>query len=666
MKKGFTVFFISIWIASMAFGQSIQIIDDLNIKAETHLNNNLDTAIVLAKKAIELSKEKGYSIGISQGLGILGFSCYVKGDYENAKSYCEESIAIGQENSIEKELSLAFHALGLISINQGNNDEAIRIFTQLVDVATKASNQHLIADACNNLGLAYLNKKYYQRAQQWLILALNLYNEIEHPQGEVFANLNYGRLFFEQNEYDSAFFYLQKSAQIAELIDNDRARLHTESMLGQIRLREDRLTEAERYFLQAYEISSNLDLLWEKANLSAWLCELYYYKKNYTEAIRYGEIAIALGKEAKIIHVLQKVNNLLAKSYLESNEFQKAERHVNYLEHLIDSLALEDSVDLISAIIDVNALKEEEQNLELVSNQLAKAKADISRRNILLIGSILASILLLIILILIVRSNRAKTKNNDELRNLNAKINKQKERLEKANDDLDSTNKEKDLLLGMVAHDMRSPLNKISGLMRILQLENGVDANQHEVYGMVQRTIKDANKLADELLEINKIESGAIKKAEDTLVISEFIMQLVEQHKAIADEKNIQLKFIQNCADIEFVSDRKMLQRIFENLVSNAIKFSEKNSVVIVKADVDNSQIKLQVIDNGLGIPEEEHQHLFTKFGKTSTRPTNGESSNGLGLYIVDQLIKTLGGNLTFQSKVGVGSQFAVLLPIAA
>lgn len=666
MKKGFKAFLISIWIVSTAVGQSIQMIDDLNTKAEAQLNNNLDSAIELAKKAIELSKVKGYSIGISNGLGTLGFSSYVKGDYEVAKLYCEESIEIGQTNGLEKELSLAFHALGLININQGNNDEAIRVFTQLVDVATKASNRHLIADASSNLGLAYLNKKYYQRAHQWMVLALKLYNEIEHPQGEVFANLNYGRLFFEQNEYDSAFFYLQKSVQIAELIDNDRARLHTKSMLGQISLKEDKLNEAERYFLQAYEISSNSALLWEKANLSAWLCELYYYKKNYSEAIKYGEIAITLGKEAKIIHVLQKVNNLLAKSYLESNEFQKAEKHINYLEHLIDSLALEDSVDLISAIIDVNALKEEEENLELVSNQLAKAKAEISRRNILLIGSILASILLLIILTLIFRSNRAKTKSNNELQNLNAKINKQKERLEKANEDLDATNKEKDLLLGMVAHDMRSPLNKISGLMHILMLENGADADQHEIYDMVQRTINDANTLADELLEINKIESGAISKTEDNLMISEFIKQLIEQHKAIADAKNIQLKFVQNCADIEFVSDRKILQRIFENLVSNAIKFSKTNSTVMIKVDVDEDQIRLQVIDNGLGIPEEEHHHLFTKFGKTSTRPTNGEPSNGLGLYIVDQLIKTLGGNLTFQSKVGIGSQFAILLPLAA
>jgi signal transduction histidine kinase len=73
----------------------------------------------------------------------------------------------------------------------------------------------------------------------------------------------------------------------------------------------------------------------------------------------------------------------------------------------------------------------------------------------------------------------------------------------------------------------------------------------------------------------------------------------------------------------------------------------------------------MKVIDEGLGIAKEEQHHLFTKFGKTSTRPTNGESSNGLGLYIVDQLIKTVGGNLTFQSELGKGSQFEVALPLS-
>jgi signal transduction histidine kinase len=666
MKKVFFLSLISNWLLSIALGQSIPAIDELNLKAESSLNSNIDSAIALAQRAIELSKESKYQTGISQGLGIQGFSFYIKGDYENARAYCEESINIGLNNGIEKELTLAFHALGLININQGKNDEAIKIFTRLVDVATKTNNEHVLADACSNLGLAYLNKKYYQRAQDWLLLSIKIYDQIEHPHGEVFANLNYGRLFFEQNEFDSAVFFLQKSVEIAGLIDNDRAMLHTESMLGQISLKEERFDAAENYFLNAYAIATDLDLLWEKANLSSWLCELYFKKKNFDEAIRYGEIAIELGKEAKIIYILQKVNNLLAKSYLEIDQFEKAENHVKYLEQLIDSLALEDSIDLISAIIDVHALKEEEENLEVVSNQLAKAKAEISRRNILLIGSVLTSILLLTILTLIIRSNKTKTKTNKELSDLYEKISRQKERLLLANNALDAPNKEKDLLLGMVAHDIRSPLNKISGLVNILQLENGVDSGQHEVYGMVQRTIQDANKLADELLEINKIESGAILKTADKLRISDFISQLIEQHQPIADEKNIQLLFTQKSADIEFISDRKILQRIFENLLSNAIKFSEKNSTVTLEVDVDNDQIYMHVIDKGLGIPEEEHHYLFTKFGKTSTRPTNGESSNGLGLYIVDQLIKTLGGNLTFQSKPGQGSQFSVFLPLAA
>jgi signal transduction histidine kinase len=665
MKNGSLIFLISLWVFSTAAGQSFRLIDDLNQQAEAQVNGNTDSANALATKAIKLSKAEGYNIGLAQGLSILGYSSYIKGDYEKAKLYSEQSIEIGQESGLREETVLAFQALGMICINQGKSAEAIRIFSRLVDLAAEESNQQLAAEACSNLGLAYLNKKYNQRAQKWMALAIQMYKKIEDPQGEVFANLNYARLFLVQDNFDSALLYTQRSAAIARTTDNDRALLHAMMLLGKISQREGKLAAAEHHYSEAYKMSSDANLIWEKANLATWLCDLYYEKKNFEEAIKYGEIAVALGRDAKLIFVLQRVNNLLAKSYLENNELQEAESHLRYLEHIIDSLALEDSVDLMSTIIDLHTLKEEELNLEFISKQLAKAKAGISQRNMLLAGSILTSILLLIILTLIVRSSRVKTRNNVKLLALNAKIGKHKERLEKANDALDATNKEKDLLLGMVAHDIRSPLNKISGLVHILELETDATDNRHEIYSMVQRTIKDAKKLANELLEINKIESGTIRKTEDILHVSEFIRQLIDQHKAIAAEKNIQLQFIQNCDEVEFVSDRKILQRIFENLLSNAIKFSEKNSIVRIKADIAQNQIIMKVIDEGLGIAKEEQHHLFTKFGKTSTRPTNGESSNGLGLYIVDQLIKTVGGNLTFQSELGKGSQFEVALPLS-
>jgi signal transduction histidine kinase len=664
MRKLFLLSVIILFSGLFAFSQTTSDIDVLNQKAEKLLNYKTDSAIFFAKQAIVLSETHNYIKGKSEGLAILCFASYIAGDYDTALISCNESIQSGK-NDITTDLTLAYHALGLIRINQGQNDEAIKWFSKLTEQATKVDNMHVMADACANIGLAYLNKKFFQSARNYLMTALDIYEKIEHPHSQAFALLNYGRLFFEQNEFDSAKFFLNESVKIAQEINNERAILHAFSMLGQINLTENVLDSAKYFFNIAYEYALTHDLLWEKANLSAWLSEANYKAGDYHQAIKYGEIAIELAKKAHIIYILQKINNIIAKSYIEIKDFKAAENHVNYLETLIDSLSLADSSNLLRSIIDVNIFRQEEQNLQLVSNQLAIAKAALLKRNLMLTGTILTLTLLVVILGLIFNSNHIKTKNNEKLQELNEEISAQKEHLEKVNKELADLNKEKDLLLGIVAHDIRSPLNKISGLVNILQLEANNTRDQNEIFNMIQGTIKDANRLADELLEINVIEAGSIHMHKETLKMSSFIQPVIDQYKAIARGKNIKIELIQKCEDVAFSSDRKLLQRVLQNLLSNAIKFSEKNTTVHVELDFLKNQLHVSIIDQGPGIPEAEHPILFTKFGKTSVRPTDGETSNGLGLYIVDQLVKTLGGSLTFKSTKGKGSLFKVILPVS-
>jgi len=654
------IFFVELLLT--AFGQGFQDVDSLNQRADEFLSYSPDSVVFYAERAIELSSENNYTRGKCEALGKLGFAYYIKGEYEKATAYCNESIELGKK--IQFDPINGYYALGLIRINQSKNDDAIKIFTQVTEIARKHNDLYIMADACSNLGLAYLNKRFYRRAQDYYSTAIKIYENIEHPNGQVFAYLNYGRLFSQLEENDSAYYYLDKSVELGIKVNNERAILHAYSSLGQMKLNEGNLNAAEEYFKEAYTLSQSQDLVWEKANMTSWLAEIYYKKENYPMAIKYGEISIDLAKEARILYIIKKVGNILTKSYLQSDGYYKAENHVKYIEYLIDSLTLADSTNILSSINDLKALNEEEENLEEVNNKLAVAKAEIAKRNIVLIGFIVIMFLLVIILGLIFKSNRIKTKTNLDLKELNEEIQAQKEYLEKANLTLDSINKEKDLLLGIVAHDIRSPLHKISGLIDILKLEGKADKDQEEIYDLVKKTTTDANKLADELLEINRIESGGIKKQDETLTLSDFISAIVGQHRADAKSKNIEIVVDQKCPETEFSTDRKILQRVFENLVSNAIKFSRNDSIVTIELDHQDNHLKFNIIDRGLGIPEEEHSILFTKFGKTSTRPTNGESSNGLGLYIVDRLVKTLSGSLSFSSKVGEGSQFVVTLPV--
>ncbi len=639
-------------------------IDSLNHKAEEMLNNKTDSAIILSQEALFQSEELNYPEGQSKALSLLCFGYYVQGDYDLAMKCCSESIQISENQPGLAGAMLAYHAMGLINIKQGKNDEAIQILLRLTEMATNTNNLHQLADACSNLGLAYLNKKFYQRSRDYYLSALRLYENIEHSHGEAFCYLNYGRLFFEQNEYDSAGYYFEKSVKLGKELDNERVMLHTYSMMGQVEINQKRFELAEFYFSKAYNLAISHDLLWEKANLSSWLSETNFYAGNYEKAIQYGSIAIELAKKAHIIYILQKMSNTLAKSFLQLNNVKEAEIHVRYLEHLIDSLALADSTDLLRSLIDINLLTEEEQNYQFVNSQLAIARAEISKRNIFLAGTIITILLILIILALIVRSSHFKTISNERLQKLNEEIKNQKASLEDVNIKLDQINREKDLLIGVVAHDMRSPLNTISGLVNILDYETNKAKELEEIFRKIRQTITNAQRLADELLEISRIESGTVTKNYEQFLLSDFITELKNQFDPIAAKKHITILAENNVGELELTADSKMLHRMLENLLSNAIKFSGDNSRVTIICDTDHDKIKISIKDQGAGIPEHEQNLLFTKFGKTSVRPTNGESSNGLGLYIVDQLARANGGKAFFTSEIGKGSIFGIEMPV--
>jgi signal transduction histidine kinase len=112
--------------------------------------------------------------------------------------------------------------------------------------------------------------------------------------------------------------------------------------------------------------------------------------------------------------------------------------------------------------------------------------------------------------------------------------------------------------------------------------------------------------------------------------------------------------------------DTRRLSQVVDNLITNAVKFSPKNTTVKLKAEKIEDEIKVSVIDQGQGIPETELPKLFREFGKTSVRPTDGEKSTGLGLAIVKKIVTGHGGKVGVTSKVGQGSTFFLTLPVAA
>jgi len=239
------------------------------------------------------------------------------------------------------------------------------------------------------------------------------------------------------------------------------------------------------------------------------------------------------------------------------------------------------------------------------------------------------------------------------------------EEIERKNIELKELNELKNQFLGIAAHDLRSPLTVINTYIFAISNDNLMD-EQVTYLGKVKDITNYMLNLINNLLDLSAIETGHLTLDMKQHNYIKFLKDSIELNKAIASKKNISLdlKYVEEIPFITF--DRDKLTQVINNLISNAIKFSHKNTAITVEVKKENEFITTSVIDQGQGIPSEELHKLFREFQKTSVKSTGKEKSTGLGLAITKKIIEAHKGRVGVESKVGEGSEFYFTLPSGA
>ncbi len=233
------------------------------------------------------------------------------------------------------------------------------------------------------------------------------------------------------------------------------------------------------------------------------------------------------------------------------------------------------------------------------------------------------------------------------------------------NESLQEQNTEITGMINIVAHDLRAPLNKISGLLFLLGKSGELNPEQKEYVQYIDRVTKHGNYLIRDLLDVHSFEYEDSKPNYSEIKISEFMDEWKKAMTGELQRKKQQLRDKIEIADAIFHCDPIFLTRILDNLLTNASKFSEKGTNVYVTVFQNTHLLSFSVRDEGPGIDESDQKKMFRRFQKLSARPTDGESSNGLGLSIIKTLTEKLNGKISVKSQVGVGTEFIVTLPLA-
>ena len=239
--------------------------------------------------------------------------------------------------------------------------------------------------------------------------------------------------------------------------------------------------------------------------------------------------------------------------------------------------------------------------------------------------------------------------------------------LSEANVQLNLLSQERSEFLGIAAHDLRTPLNSISGFAQLIQsFSPDLPDMQRDSLERILSNSRRMRDLLDRLLSVRAIEEGKLEMNPENCDVGVLVASLVSNHQLAASAKDIRLTFVPPEHAVWAFADLPSTAQIVDNLVSNALKFSPKGGAVTLRVGRAEEMAAIEVQDTGPGLSEADQRKLYGKFARLSAQPTGGESSNGLGLSIAKRLAGSMGGDLLCRSKLGEGATFVLTLPFVA
>jgi signal transduction histidine kinase len=665
-------------------GQNLQLIDSIRAKLAVSENaerfdllNNLaweyrwaypDSTIIYAKQAYKLGRRLALNTGLARSLNFMGVAYNYKGNRLDAYESYDSALKVASVQHDSTQIAYSNNNIGRLLFEQGLLSRSYQYFVNALAIFRAINDSSGLAYTYQSLANIYKSQKDYPKAEANYIKAYRIRLTLKNTRDIMSALIQVGRLYQEDGEHEKAlrFFSLADSAgrKTHDAISLAEIKTYTaQSYLSQGLLREAEAMCAEglNYILG----KQNMRIL---PHAYITMGQIQFEKKDLINAKHFFVLALNVSAGMKDLSSKMESHYFLWKVSEKENKIYEILKNQNaylILKDSIKDLDLTRQVERLHFELDI---QRKEQENELLKLKEAKNEAIIEQQKYQNYG-LIAIVSFVSVLGIVQWINSAKhklnnemlEKQNDEIQKQRSEIIRQNKKLSKRNTQLSELNHEKDTLMSIVAHDLKSPLNRLNGLVNLMELEEDLGKEKGEYIKMLKDATHTGLDLINDLLDVHMLEEN-VKPNYSKFDISLFLLDKVKEFNTQAEAKNIFLSITKVQNEVVRL-DADYLSRIMDNLISNAIKFSNGNSIVEIAALKENDRILISVKDEGPGFSEADRELLFQKFKKLSARPTAGETSNGLGLAIVKILVERLNGQVNLISEPGKGSEFLISLP---
>lgn len=603
--------------------------------------NSYDSAHYFYKIALELSDSIRNDTLIAHSNYYLAEFSLDRGKNKVALKYALKAHEYYNSHNLKEDDWYVLNILGIIHSDIGLYAESLYYNMKALDISVEFSDKNGEIIMRNNIAVLYnelkkndLAIKYYEDAYEatkiigdpdmeatllgnlaglkaelgdtitallYTRKALSIQLENEFTCALPYSYEGFGDLFIGQNMFDSAVYYLEKALKIGIDCEDLGMEISVTRNLGIAYRKQKKLELSEKFLSRSLQLSRTASMKNEEREAAFELYRYFKLIKNNKKALEFHEYYQSLGDSIFNLMNAEKVNELTSEY-----EFRK-----------------------------------EKKLLELENEKLLlKRESELENQTIIRNAALMILFFAIIFLIMIYQSNLYIKLQNNRLKVLN---------------------NEKNTLMGIVAHDLRNPLNNIKTIIPIMKDKSPeAQESMEELVDMIGNTTDRMYGMIDRILDVNAVEEMKIKLKLKNIDLGIVVKEVCQSFHMPAERKGIHI----DCEIKEGVHysevDENYLIQVLENLVSNAIKFSSKDTLINLSINAVSGMEEIKVTDQGPGINENERSFLFKKYGKLSNEPTAGEPSTGLGLSIVKKYVDAMNGNISLESNIGEGSTFIV------
>nr|WP_299074014.1 response regulator [uncultured Allomuricauda sp.] len=601
--------------------------------------SNLDSALFHIKAAATLAEKLDNKAYMADNYKKISIIYDVWRNDSLSVKFINKALVSAKEAQDWRLLSSIYVALGNRSFQFTQYPKALSYYLKLDSIYTAQNSlDKSLAAAYSNIGLIYSELKNPQ-AVKYMKKSIDVYQKLGHQEGVHYGEAALGIHYELQGNCKTSIQHLLKAKDFYEEYEDANMLAEIYMRLGSCYLEED-IEKAEEYLLKSNVLSEDAQRITFLATNNTALGDLYSARKEYRKAISHYNKTIEIGSglennKSEGLNVLAAYKGLIA-TYTKMKDYEAAV--ITYEKKAV----LEDSIRRFQNHLVVEELEKKyqtekkEQEIKLLTSQAELEKQKTKNEKGLFTAGILILTLAVITLYVLFRN---KQKTNEKLRQLEVA---------------------KSRFFANISHEFRTPLTLISGPVAHQLSKEQLSSDDKTDLGLIERNANRLLDLVDQLLDLSKIEAGRRKLKLSKGSLDLFLKHLVEPFSYQSARKNLTFNTDINLPDQAWF-DRDLVEKIVGNLLSNALKYSDKNGDIDFKAEVVNDEVRISVINENENLTEKELPKLFDRFYQNDSV----NQGFGIGLSLVKELSHLSHGEVKADKPSTGTVRFSVTLPIS-